>query len=80
MINILETAILEMGRKAGDKTFCPTEVVKWIFPQAWSHFIIDIEEAMMQLYRKGRISVTQSGKEIPKDRLPVGPVRIKVLS
>lgn len=79
MTTVLETAILEMGRKSGNKTFCPSEVVKWIFPQAWSYFMVDIKEAMMQLYREGKISVTQSGQEVAKDRMPDGPVRIKVL-
>lgn len=79
MTSMLETAILEMGRKAGGKSFCPSEVVKWIYPQDWRHFMVDVEEVMMQLYREGKISVTQSGKEIPKDRLAKGPVRIKVM-
>lgn len=79
MNTILETAILEMGRKNGDKSFCPSEVVKWIFPQDWPHFMVDIQEPMMRLYREGKISITQSGNEIPKEGLPDGPVEIRVL-
>lgn len=79
MAAILETAIFEMGRKAKGESFSPSEVVKWIFPRAWPHFMADIEEVMMRLYREGKISVTQSGKEIQKDRLPKGPVRIKMI-
>ena len=78
MASVLETAIFEMSRKIGGKSFDPSEVVKWMFPQDWSHFMVDLEEVMMQLYREGKITVTQSGKEIPKDHLPEGPVRIKV--
>jgi hypothetical protein len=78
MDSILETAIFEMGRKAKGESFSPAEVVKWIFPQAWTHFMVDIEEVMMKLYREGKISVTLAGEDIPKDHLPKGPVRIKV--
>ena len=78
MESILETAIFEMGRKMKGESFSPSEVVKWIFPQAWAHFMVDIEEVMMELYREGKISVTQAGKDIPKDHLPKGPVRIKM--
>jgi hypothetical protein len=79
MTPILETAIMEMGRKVGDQCFCPSEVVKWMFPQDWPHFMVDVQEVMMDLYRQGKISVTQSGKEIPKDRPPLGPVKIRVI-
>ena len=76
MAKVLETAILEMGRKSGGQTFCPTEVVKWLYPQAWSHFINDIHETMMEMYREGKISVCQDGKEISPDLMPEGAVRI----
>ncbi len=79
MTAILETAIFEMGRKARGESFSPTEVVKWIFPQSWPHFLVDVEEVMMRLYREGKISVTQAGKEIQKDQLPEGPVRIRII-
>ena len=78
MESILETAIFEMGRKMKGESFSPEEVVRWIFPQAWARFMADIEVVMMQLYREGKISVTQAGKDIPTDHLPKGPVRIKV--
>jgi len=80
MESILATAILEMGRMSGGKSFCPSDVVKWIFPVDWKYFIADVEEAMMQLYREGRISVRQGDLEIPKDRMPRGPVRITLLT
>ena len=79
MEKVLETAILEMGRKSGDQSFCPTQVAKWLYPQAWSHFMTDIHETMMEMYRDGRISVCQDGKEIDPKSMPEGPVRIKVL-
>ena len=75
-IPILELAILEMGRLQRGKTFCPSEVVRWIFPEAWSYFMDEVNEEMMRLYQEGKIIVTQSG--IPVDPLlkPKGPVRI----
>lgn len=63
----------------GGKSFCPSEVVQWIFPVDWRHFIVDVEEEMMKLYKEGKISVTLEDKEVPKDKMPAGPVRITVL-
>lgn len=79
MEKVLETAILEMGRKAGQESFCPTQVAKWLYPQAWLHFMEDVHETMMEMYREGKITVYQDGKEINPNATPEGPIRIKVL-
>lgn len=80
MVPIMEIAILEMCRMRGSNTFCPSEVVRWIYPEDWRHFMPDVQEAMMDLYRQNRISVTQRGMEIDKNFLPKGPVRISSLT
>jgi hypothetical protein len=77
--SILEQAILEMGRLSRGASFAPCDVVKWVYPTSWQYFIDDVEEATMELYREGKIAVTQNDKEIAKDRLPNGPVRIRVV-
>ena len=77
--SILEQAILEMGRLSRGASFAPWDVVKWVYPTSWEYFTEDVEEAMMELYREGRIAVTQNDKEIPKDRIPEGPVRINIM-
>lgn len=76
MRSVLETAILEMGRKAKEDGFCPSDVVKWIYPQAWRHFVPEVEEVMMQLYREDKIKVTQAGVEVSRTHLPTGTVKI----
>lgn len=79
MTSILEVAILEKGRTTPRKRFCPEEVVQWIYPEDWEHFLDEVNEAMMHLYREGKIEVTQKGVEIPKDHLPNGSVKIKLV-
>ncbi len=74
--NILATAILQMGRMRKGSTFCPSEVVRWIYPQDWRYFMEDVRSVMMELYRQGLIEVTQQGKAIDPDKPPKGPVRI----
>ncbi len=75
-IPILELAILEMGRLRKGKSFCPSEVVRWIYPQAWSEFMPEVNREMMRLYQEGKIIVTQQGKAIDPFSTPKGPVRI----
>jgi hypothetical protein len=74
--NILATAILQMGRMKKGNSFCPSEVVRWIYPQDWSYFMEDVHKAMMELYRQGKIDVIQEGKRVDPSKLPSGPIRI----
>lgn len=43
---------------------------------AWRHFMSDIREEMMQMYREGLITVTQKEEKIDPENDPKGPVRI----
>lgn len=79
MTSILEIAILEKGRTTPKNGFCPEEVVQWIYPEDWEYFLDEVNEAMMHLYREGKIEVTQKGVEIPKGHLPDGSVKIKLV-
>ena len=76
--DILRVAILEMGRMRGEKSFCPSEVVRWLYPVDWRHFMPDIQIKMMELYKAGEITITQKGKPVPKEQIPKGPVRIVI--
>lgn len=75
---ILEIAIMEMGRMRKGASFCPSEVVRWMYPQDWRFFMDNVKEEMMRLYREGKISVIQKNNPVNPDYLPKGPVRIKM--
>lgn len=75
---ILEIAILEMGRMRKGASFCPSEVVRWMYPQDWRFFMDDVKNEMMRLYREGKITVTQKNNPVNHEYLPKGPVRIKI--
>lgn len=69
---------MEMGRLSRGASFSPSDVVRWVYPTSWEYFTEDVEEAMMELYREGKIAVTQNDREISKDCVPDGPVKITV--
>lgn len=77
--SILGQAILEMGRLSQGASFTPSDVVKWVYPTSWEYFTEDVEETMMELYREGKITVTQNNEEVSKDQIPSGQVRITVI-
>jgi len=76
--SILEIAIMEMGRMRKGASFCPSDVVRWLYPQDWRFFMDDVKEEMMRLYREGKISVTQKNNPVSPEFLPKGPIRIKM--
>ncbi len=76
--SILEQAILEMGRLSRGASFTPADVAQWLYPTSWEYFVEDVKDTMMELYREGKIAVTQSDHEISKEQIPEGPVRITV--
>ena len=78
--NILALSIMEMGRMKKGQSFCPSEVVKWLYPQDWEFFLVDIKSEMMHLYQEGKVLVTQNGIPVNPDVIPVGPVRISSVS
>lgn len=75
--HILAVAIMEMCRVKNGESFCPSEVVKWIYPESWPHFMEEVLEEMMILYKTGKIEVTQNQIPIPTVGIPKGEVRIK---
>lgn len=75
-MEVLRTAILDFVRRRKRKSFCPSEVVRQMFPEDWEQFMPDIREEMMRMFREGLIQVTQGGIPIDQTQNPKGPVRI----
>ncbi|GMQ24035.1 hypothetical protein Aoki45_07170 [Algoriphagus sp. oki45] len=75
-MEILKSAILDFCRRRNTSSFCPSEVVRSMYPEDWRLFMPDILEAMMELYREGLIQVTQKGLPVLPNEMPKGPVRI----
>jgi predicted sugar kinase len=78
-MEVLRIAILDCCRRRKDSSFCPSEVVRQLFPEDWRIFMPDIQEVMMDMYREGLIEVTQKGKPVSPEQIPIGPVRISAV-
>ena len=75
-MEVLRIAILDFCRRRKDSSFCPSEVVRQLFPEDWQMFMPDMQEVMMEMYREGVIAVTQMGNPVSTEQNPTGPVRI----
>jgi hypothetical protein len=77
--SILEIAILEMGRMKNGKSFSSSEVVKWIYPQDWSSFLPDLLEAMIILYKEGKIRTAHNEIPVAPDEKNIGFLQITLI-
>lgn len=75
-MEVLRTAILDFCNRRKYKSFCPSEVVRRMFPEDWELFMPDIQKEMMDMYRVGLIQITQKGIPVDPNQNPKGPVRI----
>lgn len=75
-MDVLKTAILEMCRQKKNQDFCPSEVVKLMFPEDWEQFVEEVNSSAIELNREGLILLTQHGFVLKDDSFPTGPIRI----
>jgi hypothetical protein len=70
---ILDTAI----HRGSEKSTCPSEIARMLFPDDWRKHMEDVREVAIDLHNKGRVFITQKG--IPVDVANIkGPVRIRI--
>jgi hypothetical protein len=79
-MDILKIAILEFCRLRPDTSFCPSEVVRRMYPESWRAFLPDVRQKAWELYQEGEILLTQKGKPLEKNKKPTGPIRISKLN
>ena len=75
-MDILRVAILEFCRQRPTSTFCPSDVVRRLYPESWRHFLPEIRSKAMEMYKNGEILVTQKDEPIDPNLNPKGPIRI----
>ena len=71
---ILSTAI----HRGAEKSTCPSEIARLLFPKDWREHMKDVLDVAIDLHNKGSGVITQRG--IPIDVKDFkGPVRIKII-
>ncbi|MCF0049036.1 DUF3253 domain-containing protein [Dyadobacter sp. LJ53] len=75
----IETTILSTAiHRGAQKSICPSEIARMLFPDDWRKHMKDVLGVAIDLHNKGSVAITQKG--IPVDVKDIkGPVRIKIL-
>jgi len=72
-------AILAVTSQRGpDKSTCPSEIARMLFPGDWRRQMKAVVETAIALHQQGKVVITQRG--MPFDLFQInGPVRIKIV-
>ncbi|RYE35842.1 MAG: DUF3253 domain-containing protein [Sphingobacteriaceae bacterium] len=60
-----------------DKTICPSEVARNLFPENWRDQMQNIRNAAFELQVENQVQVLQKGKSVDPETSK-GPVRIRI--
>ena len=74
----IATAILSTAIHRGiEKSTCPSEIARMLFPDDWRKHMKDVLEVAIDLHNKGSVAITQKGFPVDVKNIK-GPVRIKI--
>ncbi len=75
--DILE-AILSVATHRGlEKSTCPSEIARILFPYDWRKHMKDVLDVAIDLHIQGKVVITQKGAPVDVNHIK-GPVRIKI--
>ncbi|RZK41805.1 MAG: DUF3253 domain-containing protein [Pedobacter sp.] len=74
----IASTIIDIATQRGiDKSTCPSEIARKLFPKDWRAHMNEIVDVAIDLQLQGKILITQKG--IPVDVSEIkGPIRIKI--
>lgn len=75
--SIAESILTLAAARGGDKSICPSEVARALWPEDWRGHMEEVRAEAFRLRDAGKVRVTQSGEEVVGN-VPVGPVRISI--
>lgn len=77
--HIAQTILTMAAERAPDKTVCPSEIARVMFPDDWRKHMDEVRTSAVELQKDGKVLITQKGAPVDVDQIK-GPVRIKFIS
>jgi len=76
--DILTTILSVATQRGTDKSTCPSEIARMLFPNDWRKHMKDVVDVVIDLHNQGKVVITQKGIPINVNHIK-GPIRIKIL-
>jgi len=78
IIEDISTTIVSVATGRGpEKSTCPSEIARMLFPENWRSKMKDVVDAAIDLHNQGLVVITQKGIPVDVNHIK-GPVRIKI--
>jgi len=74
---IYETIMSTATHRGPEKSTCPSEIARMLFPDDWRTHMKDVLDAAIDLHHQGKVVITQKGTPVDVNHIK-GPVRIKI--
>lgn len=76
---IISEKILAVAMSRGaEKSTCPSEIARMLFPSDWRKHMKNIVDAAIDLQQQGKVVITQRGEPVDISQIK-GPIRIKII-
>lgn len=76
--DILTTILTVATQRGTEKSTCPSEIARILFPEDWREHMKDVVDVAIDLHHQGKVAITQKGVPIDVNHIK-GPIRIKIL-
>jgi hypothetical protein len=77
MPNISQTILTMASQRGPDKSTCPSEIARELFPADWRKHMQEVRDAAIELHHTGQVTITQKGRPVDTENIK-GPIRIKL--
>jgi hypothetical protein len=76
--DIANTILAVAAKRGREKSTCPSEIARLLFPDDWRRHMKEIREAAIDLQYQGKVLITQKGKPVDISKIK-GPIRIRIV-
>ncbi|MEJ7559638.1 MAG: DUF3253 domain-containing protein [Pedobacter sp.] len=76
--DISATILLVANTRGAEKSTCPSEIARMLFPDDWRTHMKEVVDVAIDLHNQGKVAITQKGIPIDVNHIK-GPIRIKII-
>jgi hypothetical protein len=75
--DISDTILSVVANRGPEKSTCPSEIARMLFPDDWRKYMKDVLDVAIDLQIQGKVLITQKGAPVDVNHIK-GPIRIKI--
>jgi len=76
--DILTTILTVATRRGPEKSTCPSEIARLLYPDNWRDHMKNVVDVAIGLHNEGKVVITQKGIAVDVKHIK-GPIRIKIV-